>query len=186
VDFGGLLVIALIWVFFKMVGRSREERAQTSPRRPLPPGPAPGRDPTQREGSALERLLRELERTMNESQAGPAGRRAPVPLRPPEAVKDAERPEVSAEAESLETDARRPERATVDQDEQAEQVIARRAASAAARSGPLTRADHQAFDRQIRQEPADHTAVRGPTPQQLRDAVIWREILGPPVSEREP
>jgi hypothetical protein len=27
--------------------------------------------------------------------------------------------------------------------------------------------------------------VRRYTPAQLRDAVVWREILGPPVSERE-
>jgi hypothetical protein len=39
-------------------------------------------------------------------------------------------------------------------------------------------------DAQIRTEPADHTAARTYTPQQLRDAVVWREILGPPVGLR--
>ena len=37
------------------------------------------------------------------------------------------------------------------------------------------------------QEPnpaADKTATRGYTARQLRDAVVWREILGPPVSLR--
>ena len=47
---------------------------------------------------------------------------------------------------------------------------------------PLTKADHVKFDSQIRQEPADHTATRGYTPEELRRAVVWREILGPPVS----
>jgi hypothetical protein len=65
-------------------------------------------------------------------------------------------------------------------------VIARRAASAASRTGGRTAADHQRFDQRVRQEPADHTATRALTPQQLRNAVIWREILGPPVSLREP
>ncbi|MBA3344021.1 MAG: hypothetical protein H0T44_01770, partial [Gemmatimonadales bacterium] len=40
------------------------------------------------------------------------------------------------------------------------------------------------FDSRIRQEPADHTAVRRYSAQQMRDAFVWREILGPPVSER--
>jgi hypothetical protein len=37
----------------------------------------------------------------------------------------------------------------------------------------------------VRQEVADHTAVqRKYTPEQLRNAVVWREILGPPVAVR--
>jgi hypothetical protein len=111
----------------------------------------------------------------------PSSRRLP----PAEEVEERETLEVGPTVESLETEVRRPERARVDQDDEAERVIARRAAAAAARSGPVTRADHDAFDRRIRQEPADHTAVRALTPQQLRDAVVWREILGPPVSERD-
>ena len=93
--------------------------------------------------------------------------------------------EVTPQVESLEREPRRAARATVDQDDEALQVIARRAASTAARAAGRTAADHQKFDQRIRQEPADHTATRGLTPQQLRDAVIWREILGPPVSERD-
>jgi hypothetical protein len=92
---------------------------------------------------------------------------------------------VSPRVESLEKEPRRPTRSRVDQDDEIEQVIARRTSAAAARGGSHTRADHQAFDQRIRQEPADHTATRPLTPQQLRDAVIWREVLGPPVSERD-
>jgi hypothetical protein len=182
VDFGGLLVLALIWAFFKLISKSREESAGLPPRRP-PPGP-PGGDPTQREGHALERLLRELERTMNQA-AGPAGRPASRRLPPAEEIEERETLEVTPQVESLEREPPRRERVTVDQDEEAEQVIARRAAQAAARSSGHTRADHQKFDQRIRQVPADHTATRPLTPQQLRDAIIWREILSPPVSERE-
>jgi hypothetical protein len=63
--------------------------------------------------------------------------------------------------------------------------VARRIAAAEAQGKPLTKADHRAFDARIRQEPADKTATRGYTARQLRDAVVWREILGPPVSLRE-
>ena len=177
-DFGGLVLLALLWIFFKMIGRGREESAKAPPRRPVPTtpgGPASGPDATQLEGSQLERLLRQLERAMEQGRLPPA-----------EEVEERETLEVGPTVESLETDVRRPERARVDQDDEAERIIARRAAAASARSGPLTRADHAAFDQRIRQEPADHTAVRALTPQQLRDAVVWREILGPPVSEREP
>jgi hypothetical protein len=188
VDFGGLVLLALLWIFLKMVTRGREENAN-APRRPVPRppgGPSAGPDATQREGSQLERLLRQLERAMEQGGAGPMGRRpAPGQLPPAEEVEERETLEVSPPVESLETEVRRPGRAAVDQDEEAERVIARRAAAAAARSGRITRADREAFDRRIRQEPADHTAVRALTPQQLRDAVVWREILGPPVSERE-
>jgi hypothetical protein len=73
----------------------------------------------------------------------------------------------------------------VDQDEGAAEIELRRIQAAAARDHARTRADHVAFDQRIRQEPAEHTATRSYTAQQLRDAVIWREILGRPVSERD-
>ncbi len=183
-DFGGLLFVALIWAFFKLVSRSREDASPPPARRPPPPRTL-GIDPTQQEGRALERLLRELERTVNQGASGPAGHPGGRPLPPAEEVEDREVLEVAPKGESLEREPRRAERARVDQDDEAERVIAHRAASAAARSGGQTAADHRKFDQTIRQEPADHTATRRLTPRQLRDAVVWREILGPPVSERD-
>jgi hypothetical protein len=87
---------------------------------------------------------------------------------------------------SLETEVTRQARQRYDHDDAAEDVARRRIAAAEARSGELTKAEHLRFDQRIRQEPAEHTAVRRYTPTQLRDAIVWREILGPPVSEREP
>jgi hypothetical protein len=86
---------------------------------------------------------------------------------------------------SLETDVRRRERPQYDQDAEAEAIVQRRIEAARARDRALGKADHRAFDISIRQEVADHTAVRRYTPAQLRDAIVWREILGPPASERE-
>ena len=192
-DFGGLFVLALIWAFFKLVSRSREESAPRQPtRRPTPTGLGPMQDPPQEEGRALRMLLRELEGALNQGAAGPTGvGRGPVGrpaarrLPSAEEVEDREVLEVAPQVESLEREPRRAERATVDQDDEALQVIARRAASTAARAGGRTPADHQSFDQRIRQQPADHTATRALTPQQLRDAMVWREILGRPVSERD-
>ena len=87
---------------------------------------------------------------------------------------------------SLETEVVRPPRPRYDHDDSAEEVARPRIAAADARSGELTKVDHMKFDERIRQQPADHTAVRRYTPAQLRDAIVWREILGPPVSERDP
>jgi hypothetical protein len=189
-DFGGLLLLGLLWLAFSFFGKKRETGAPPRPRqrpepgRPvvLPPAAPPGQgDPTQREGSRLEMFLREMERALNQA-AGPAGGQASARLPEAEEVEELESREVHPEVESLEVDVRRPERAVVDRDDEAEAVEARRVAAAAARGGSLTRADHLAFDQRIRAEPADHTAVRGYTVQQLRDAVVWREILGPPKS----
>lgn len=188
-DFSGLVLLALLWFFLKMVTRNREERAKAPPRRPAPTPPrraGPGPDATQREGSRLEQLLRQLEQAVEQGGVGPPAGRPTAPRRPPVEPAEARQSlEATPRVVSLETPVRRAERAVVDHDEEAERVIARRAAAAAARSGPITNADHEAFERRIRQEPAEHTAVRALTPQQLRDAVVWREILGPPVSERE-
>jgi hypothetical protein len=73
-----------------------------------------------------------------------------------------------------------------DLDDEAEKVVAERRAAAEANLRPLSGADHRLFDDRIRQEPADQTAARAYTLKQLREAVVWREILGPPVSLREP
>jgi hypothetical protein len=107
------------------------------------------------------------------------------PLPDDEDVEDRESLEEPERVVSLESEVKRPERANYSQDTGAEELVRRRIASADARSGAITRADHKAFDARIRQEPADHTAVRRYTPAQLRNAIVWREILGPPVSERD-
>jgi hypothetical protein len=148
------------------------------PRRPAASG-----DPSQREGQQLETLLRELERTLGQG-AGPLGRRPDRPLPDEEGVEDRETLEAAPRVLSLETEPERAEREPVDYDDEAEQIIARRRATADARSGPETRLDHEAFDKRIRQEPADKTAARAADPRRLREAVVWREILGPPVSLR--
>jgi hypothetical protein len=146
--------------------------------------PAPTGDATQREGARLEALLRDLGRTLDRA-SGPAGRAPDRRLPSADEAEEVQSLEVSPEVQSLETVSGRPERAVVDQDDQAEQIVARRLKAAEANSVQRTRADHVAFDSRIRQEPADKTATRGYTAAQLRNAVVWREILGPPVALRE-
>jgi hypothetical protein len=203
VDLGAALLIGFAWLVLNAIRKAGSKppgTPGTPPRRP-PDTPRPttraqtgarpkalppvtGADATQREGSRLEDLLRELGRTL-EQGSGPGGRAPDRRLPPAEEVEERESLEVNPEVRSLEIDPRRQARAEVDQDDEAERIVARRTAAAEAQGKPLTKADHRTFDARIRQEPADKTATRGYTARQLRDAVVWREILGPPVSLRE-
>nr|MBA3343913.1 hypothetical protein [Gemmatimonadales bacterium] len=193
-EFDWLLVLGFLWFMFNLLGRKRD-----APPRPDSRPPEPGRPPapivfrpagtvasgdaTQREGSRLEQFLRQMEQAANQP-AGPLGRPAGAPLPGAEEVEQRESLEEDPAVVSLETEVLRPARRLVDHDDEAAAVAARRLASARKRDGELTRADHHLFDSRIRQEPADHTAVRRYSAQQMRDAFVWREILGPPVSER--
>ena len=188
-DFVGLLLLGFLWVVFNVLTKQRSGSGGSSGagRPPLPPARQPGSgDATQREGSRLESLLRELEGALGQpSRGGPLGRPAPSPLPSSEEIEERESLETEPEVRSLEVEPSRPARVQVSQDEGAAQLAARRIAAAAARSGALTTADHVKFDQRIRQEPADATAVRTLTAEELRRAVVWREVLGPPVSLRE-
>jgi hypothetical protein len=132
----------------------------------------------------LEQVLRNLQRTLEEAaETDERPYRAPLP--PSEEVEESASLEVAPEVVSLEGEVRRQPRQRVDRDDEAGEIEARRVQAAAIRDAPRVRGDHIAFDQKIRQEPAEHTATRGYTSQQLRDAIVWREILGPPVGLRE-
>jgi hypothetical protein len=174
-DFNGLLVLAAVWFVVGLISRAGRKSRTPHPRPPSPgpqqPTPPPaGRDPTQQEGSRLELMLRELQRTLE--NAGGREQQEGSSL------------EVEPEVTSLESGEFRSERPRVDQDDEAEQIAARRITAAAARDTAQSSVDHAGFDERIRQQPAEHTAVHTYTAKQLRDAMVWREILGPPVSER--
>jgi hypothetical protein len=171
-DSKGLILVAVVWFLFNLV--ARKKRPPAAPKGRQHPGPGAARplpgvrlDPTQREGGQLERLLRQLGSTLDQTE-GPLGRAPDRPI------------------PSAETGPARSLRVTVDQDDEGERVAARRIAEVEGRIRPLSQADHEAFDQRIRQEPADKTATRGYSTRRLRDAVVWREILGPPVSLRDP
>ena len=184
----------ILWVALNLLGRKRSSSgpgarppaSRPQPRaRPVRLPPSTGADPTQREGARLEDLLREIGKTLGEA-AGPRGRPAPVRLPPAEEAEERVSLETtSREDRSLEEGTRRLERKIVDSDDEAESIAARRIAAAEANARPLAAVDHKAFDERIRQEPADATATAEISMRRLRNAVVWREILGPPVSLRE-
>ena len=202
-DVGPLVVLGLMWVVINALrkgGAKPADRPRTPPARPSAPGHAgpprakglprargptalPPQDATQREGVQLDQVLRELGRTLGEARSSgrqPAGGRLPAAG----GAKSERSLEAEPQMQSLEGATDEGERAVVDQDDEVERLEQQRIAAAEANQRPLGNADHEAFERRIRQEPADKTATRGYTARQLRQAMVWREILGPPVSLR--
>jgi hypothetical protein len=185
-EFNGLLILAAVWFLLSLIGKA--QRKLQGHQRPQPPEPMRPRhlpqtqDATQVEGSRLELVLRELQRSL-EGAAGPPIQ-FPAP-EPPEAEEvEAASLETEPEIRSLEEEVRREVRRRVVQDDDAADIEVRRIRAAAARDTPHERRDRTAAQAVAQQQPADHTAARTYTTQQLRDAVIWREILAPPVSMR--
>jgi hypothetical protein len=85
---------------------------------------------------------------------------------------------------SLESAPARVERAESSYDDRAEAASRARIEAARARDRALTDADHAAFDRRVRAGGA--ATNRKPRRRvSMGDAIIWREILGPPVSLRD-
>jgi hypothetical protein len=192
-EIGGWVILAVLWALLNLMTKGKQKKPQQPRARPLPHTP----DASQQEGSRLETMLRELQRALEESagveqpttmsfpRPERPGRPVTFPLPGDEDIEERASLEVEPEVVSLETDIRRAPRRRVDQDEGAEDLEAQRIKAAAARDRATTKVDHAAFDKRIRQEPADKTATRY-TARQLRDAMVWREILGRPVSMRDP
>ena len=107
-DFGGVLVLGIIWLLFNLIGqgkgRARTTQPGTAPRPTPQPRPGGSADPTQQEGSRLERMLRELERSLGEvgGTLPSEGSRVPVPPRPSQPPLPVPPTEEVEERESLE------------------------------------------------------------------------------------
>jgi hypothetical protein len=203
-----MIVLAIIyfifWVFSKVSKKPPQGRSTSAPSQP-----SGQLDPSQEEGFSLEKILRQIEevkrqaeerereasrprakqlpraraRPSRNAELGPMGRHSRSNLPAAEEVEERD----SLEGSTLEVEERVENldnrvRARVDQDDEAEAVIQRRLAQAAARNREHRNADHKAFDKQIREPaPAQRAECRF-SAASMRDAFVWREILGPPKS----
>lgn len=178
------LILGALWVLMNLLGgRKKSPPPDSDSGERFQPDHSPP-DATQREGSRLEMVLRDFQRSLENAEVV-VRRHAGEPLPNDEDVEERKTLESEPVIISLEEEVRRPGRREYSQDTEAEQLVQRRITAAMSRDAAHTRADHQEFDQRIRPEPADKTATVGYTAKQLRDAVVWREILGPPVSERD-
>ena len=196
----GLWILAIVWAALSFFGRLSQQKRGEPPqerrpergtrgraRRPgAPPGPQDRGGTDQGEGEAPEdEWRREIERLLGVRtgpEYGPVGRQSRARLPEAEEVEERTSLEEDREAVSLEVLDNRSERQVEDFDDEAEAVLKRRLAVAEARTSGRTLLDHRRFDEAIR---APAPAVpSGPKRPGLRQALVWREILGPPVALR--
>ena len=196
-DFEGLIQFAILVVAGAvfLFGKKQEadRKAKTLPK---PPGQRVAQPTPKRKGALdelFETLQAELEKASGMAQpsarTGPMGRSAEHGLESAEEVEERDTPGREPRPVAIERAPSRSKRVLVDHDMQAEGVAQQRVTEAQARNRGLTKADHSAFDKRIRgtglPAPATAGAVRPAFSRAaLRQAIIWQEILAPPVSER--
>lgn len=205
-DISPLFVLLVVWWLFGLLtsgkrGKQRRDQRRTLPGAPaptpLPPARAEGGDPTQQEGSKLERIMREFEQALEETsqQRQPTTAEAEPSWDAEEEWEGAE-PESRSledfepEVRSMEDDFHRPEREVVVLGGDQEALQAGRVAYAETRNRALNAADHHRFDARIRAPQAPVPSVEAdalPDARllRLRQAIIWREVLGPPVAMQD-
>ncbi len=182
------IILLVVWLVLSALG-SRKQRK--SPPRPRPPRPG-GEDAQPRE-SVFERFQREMERLQAEMEgrdAGPMGRRGDFELEGAEEVEVLDTWNTERDLRDFDRPVPDRTREVVDQDTGAERLVRRRIREAEVRNRPLTAADHARFDQRIRDAAAASTVpvvTRGPRRARtaLQRAIVWREILGPPVALRD-
>jgi len=192
------ILLFIAWLALGIIGSAnRRKRRQGKPPQPArgrtraPAAPAPKRESVfERFRRELEQLQAEMERAQAEQATtggttGPMGRRAGVRLPEAEDVEDGESLETAVEVVSLEQPPPARLRHVVDLDDAADEVVRRRLREAEARNRALSPEDHRKFDERIRRKAplvpeAPRLVRRAAIP--LRQAVMWREILGPPVA----
>lgn len=164
--------------------KQNQQVRQPDAARRLPPPP--------REKPALTRRPPPPKRPqVAQDERGPLGRMARARLASAEDVEERTSLEEAGtrdEAQSLElTDAElnRRQRVIVDLDDAGAAVAARRIQEAEARNRPHAAVDHRAFDERIRAGGGEHAVVERIGGDRLRQAIVWREILGPPKALEE-
>ena len=195
-EFGFVIIVAVAWMVLNAVREATKKlpggQRPGSSGGPLSPRPGAGRARIELPESfadaspGLRDLLDAIENAKMRAEVGRVERQVPRPA--PVRTLPAPEPEVVPEELFEDTRPVRRQRERVDLDESSAEVARRRREAVARREAGRTDADHTSFDARIRQEPADATRVAVPAPESrpdLRQALVWREILSPPKSLRD-
>jgi len=202
-EIGPFALLALVWWVMSLFGEAKKRQQQGKGRPPvqrpaasrsqLPPQRPTLADPSQREGSRLEQILREMERALEQTTQVPAPEPEPrgswdTGLEEIEEVEalDSYQPEVASHEDF--SNFERPEREVIVLGGDQEELQRRRMNYAEVRTHALTKADHDRFDAKIRKPQVLAEVAQAPPPsartERLRQAIIWREVLGQPVALR--
>lgn len=187
------VVALIVWVLSAVIkkagGRGGGESELPRPRArrtrvARPPRPIPEEVPDPRVAD-WQREIEELLGVRTGPAGGPLGRPSGVPLPEAEEVEERESLEVEERVVSAEAEGDRPVPEVRDQDDEADVVIRRRLAVAEAHGRGRTAADHARTDQLLRTPAEAPRAALRPARPSLRQAFVWREILGPPLALRD-
>lgn len=178
-NFGGIAVLVLIWIIGAVFDKKRKaERRRRAAGKGVPtsievePVSRPRvPDPSQLEGGLLEKVLRQIDPELANQALGKAPAQAKVePI-----------PRASSPVPGQGTAVRRA--APSDRSAESAAIINSRLRAADAHEKGRTAADHAVFHEAIR-EPQRKSHRRAAFPvADIRRAIVWREILGPPRAE---
>lgn len=191
-ELSGPVLLAILYAVFSLIGgiaNRNKKQQQRQQQRHAPPPPVQQR-PGRKQPSTFDELLEEMRRQAEGSvtvEPTPTTLPAPWEVEQEEVIEERESLEIEPVIISLETEPVREEpvrRSTLDQ--LSHQAAERRRQEAEARNRAWKLADHREFDRRIRAVPLA-TADRPPRVPAipLRQAILWQEILSPPVALRK-
>jgi hypothetical protein len=189
-DLGGIAILILIWVVGAVFDQKKKQerkrrQAKAGQKKPTPVVVEPvvmedpvrvrvseRRDATQQEGSKLEEVLRQFDPDLAEAlgKAHRPARREKPRAHPPKTDRPTPTPVVMPTPIAPELDFMA----------KAEAAVARRRKVADGRVAGRTAADHAEFHDAIRKPVITAKQVVRFPKARIREAVVWREILGPP------
>jgi hypothetical protein len=191
----GPIALFVLWAVVSLLGRAAQgKKGQQRQRPPRPVEPSRDR-PASRTGqpSTFEELLAEmrgeLDRAKQKEQQQEADAGAESwerELEGAEEVEDRTSLEEEPEIVSLEVERYRPERPVeIAESDATEVLVQKRIAAAELRNREWRLDDHRQFDAAIRAPKPVEVRRLSPAHQTLRQAIIWNEVLQPPVSLRD-
>ena len=188
----GPIALFVLWALASLFGRAAQGKKQRQQRRSTTSLPQRSDQEVSRPGqpTTFDELLAEMRGQLEQGQQAKqheAQERATWQHQLPdyEEIEDTTSLEIEPEVVSLEVEPYHVERARIDQAAATEALVQQRIAAAELRNREWRLEDHRRFDQKIR-ESSEVTVRRvSPATRSLRQAMIWNEVLQPPVSLRD-
>jgi hypothetical protein len=190
----GPIALFVLWAVASLFGRVAQGK-KGQQQQPRPPRPVPQRrdESAARTGqpTTFEELLAEMRGQLEqakEMERSGADTHEPWQRSLPEAesVEDTTSLEEEPVVVSLEVEPHRPERPVeISQSDAMQVLVQKRIDAAELRNREWRLEDHKRFDQAIREAKPARVARIAPAHRALRQAMIWNEVLQPPVSMRD-
>lgn len=177
---GAVIFIVVMFIAARILQQVGETIKRSAPARQRAPG-----DPPQTMADLLAEMRQQLETAQHHDvgKVSQPGHGASQPMSRAELSRRLPSMVPEERGGSIEVAGREEAMIVVDRDDEAEKVVRRRIDAAAARNGEWQESDHRRFDAKIRAVAPTAPVARSRFP--LRQAMIWREVLGPPVGLRD-